>query len=641
MNVNKIAKIFVEQDEEIVFVVESILQAENDRIILVIPNVSSLTSSVVSLKILSRQVVKSDKLVILVCDNANAQHLCDKAKLTVRAKISDVDKEAWIEAKDLKNALLDNREKVKKELLGARTPGSEGTDIIAGVVAAKIVDDEPQEKPAEEEVQPFMHKPRLKAKVVDINGIKLISGGDIADTPEILDIERRRLNGDDEDYYTEGGEEDEGADARLVGTDISSIYPNRNNMKKGRKFKLVIPPFLKSFGNSGLGLKVALAAAVVFLIYAAYAYYALSDVSFTMYVEKNTKPFIKTITADADIKQSNPDGPVVVAEVISKTSSQKADATPTGKGATGDFATGEVTLFNLQATAVNLPAGTALVEQVTGKALRFLTQAAVTIPAAVGTDYGKISVNVKAEAFGPDSSMTGTVTYKVGASALTEVNGKSFVDFTKGTTKDTIIVSKEDLEALKASLADQLKLQLDNDLKSLLSTDDILLTGSQAYTEVSFISTAKEGEQVTSSDETPKFSGELKMTVTAMKVSKTELKSIMEQIIKAEAASGSDGQDSAQLKVALNDPVIDNVKVDKRKATFDLKSNASLVTDFDETKLKDLVKGKSVSEAKDILKRFNGVKDVRSKYNPSFIPFDWQKVSDDTARIKVSTTPYN
>ena len=113
MNVNKISKIFVEQDEEIVFVIENILNATSDRVILVLPNVSALTSSVVSLRILSKQIVKSIKQLVLVCDNTNARHLCSKSDLAVRSKISEVNKEAWAEAKELKTKLLDENDKIK------------------------------------------------------------------------------------------------------------------------------------------------------------------------------------------------------------------------------------------------------------------------------------------------------------------------------------------------------------------------------------------------------------------------------------------------------------------------------------------------------------------------------------------------
>src|SRR5689334_941816 len=117
---NKAHKVFVEPDEEIVFTVEKLLNAETNRIILVVPHNAALVSSAVSLKILTRQMLKTSKLVVMVTDNKFGQKLAEKAGIVVTTKISEVDKDVWLKAKELKERLASERDRLKSELLGAR-----------------------------------------------------------------------------------------------------------------------------------------------------------------------------------------------------------------------------------------------------------------------------------------------------------------------------------------------------------------------------------------------------------------------------------------------------------------------------------------------------------------------------------------
>jgi hypothetical protein len=647
MNVNKIAKIFVEQDEEIVFIIENIMNADNDRVILVIPNVSSITSSAVSLKILSNQIVKTAKSVVLVCDNANAQYLCSKANLSVRSKISDVDKDAWIEAKELKTKLRDEKDKIKKELLGARTPGSDGPVIAEGVVSAKVIDEEEPPKEEVEEIKAITDKPRLKIKIIDINGIKLVAGGDIVESPELLHIERKRINGDDEYEEVEEGKEVE-TEKHLVGSDISSIYKSKNAVKRKTSFQSRIQPILNFFTSSGWGKKAILGVIVLFFVYAAYSYLFLAEATFTVSVQKDTQPVLHSVTADSDAKEMNATSFTIPATIISKTVTQKADGQPTGKGVTGDYSTGEIEVYNSDDTKdLVLPVGTTLSTTYLGKSLQFVTTAAVTIPKAIVGPTVSVksgSVNVRAANYGEEFSLKGStdgVEFKVGSYATSSAYGRRYHDFTVGTSKETLVVSKEDIEALKASLTDAIKTELSNTVKDLISNDDILMRGTEKYTEITFTTSAKEGESVTSTDESPTYTGELKMSITMLKVSKNDLKLMAEEIVRVQRAAEADpNADESSVKISLTDPVVENIKGDDKKATFDLRTNASLIADLDEEKLKELIKGKSLDEAKEILARFNGVKEVKSRYTPSFIPFSMQKVPDNIDKITIQITTY-
>jgi hypothetical protein len=54
-------KIFVDTDEDIIFTIEKIRASENERILLIVPQHALLTSSLVNLKLLARQVANDSK----------------------------------------------------------------------------------------------------------------------------------------------------------------------------------------------------------------------------------------------------------------------------------------------------------------------------------------------------------------------------------------------------------------------------------------------------------------------------------------------------------------------------------------------------------------------------------------------------
>ncbi|HEX9804350.1 MAG TPA: hypothetical protein VGA67_01595, partial [Candidatus Dojkabacteria bacterium] len=66
----KTEKIFIDLNEDIVFALEKIRNSHADRIIIVVPKSANLTSSLLSLKLLTRQIVKTNKLVAVSTDDS-------------------------------------------------------------------------------------------------------------------------------------------------------------------------------------------------------------------------------------------------------------------------------------------------------------------------------------------------------------------------------------------------------------------------------------------------------------------------------------------------------------------------------------------------------------------------------------------
>jgi hypothetical protein len=236
MSINNSAKIFIDVDDEINFVVEKILGSESSRVIIVVPQNAIIVSSLVSMKILAKQIVKSKKLAILVTEDKFGLQIAHQAGITAVTKVSAITPELWESAqiakekaksklKELKDDLLANRGIGVPEALEAATvienmseaedsaPEVIATEAIAAVEAKPedeetensdiISTQEPEDKaeiensksetteeseigadtksePEAEKVQGPIQRPRREAKMVELSGFQIYAGGDIA-----------------------------------------------------------------------------------------------------------------------------------------------------------------------------------------------------------------------------------------------------------------------------------------------------------------------------------------------------------------------------------------------------------------------------------------------------------------------------
>src|SRR5260221_7348934 len=110
-------KIFIDPKEEITFIVERLIDAEKERVVLVVPQNSLLLSSIVSIEILFRKLAKSKKLAIIVTEDEYGQVIATKVGFVVVPKVSHITSELWETALQNKKNLLDALDGRKKELL--------------------------------------------------------------------------------------------------------------------------------------------------------------------------------------------------------------------------------------------------------------------------------------------------------------------------------------------------------------------------------------------------------------------------------------------------------------------------------------------------------------------------------------------
>lgn len=635
-------KVFVESNEEIVFSVEKVMAQSDSQVILVVPEHSALISSAISLKILSRQIVKSDKLVVLVSEGEVAQKLGEKAKLVVRNKVSDVDKATWDEAKNLKQELIDAREAIKAELLGQRQEAVEvPSEVEEELIKAKIEDDEPEvetdEEKVKEEVKAYS-KPRLQEKVMEVGGITLVAGGDIAEQPELLMREKQAFSPPDPSTLPDQKQEVMETDvpetkdgSSLTGRDLTSMSgeeADHNAINKDREPQDKLAPVKAMAGKVGSALskvgkgntptRIAQFIGIGLVGFFVFSYLVLPTVAVTLEFQQEDVNVNESVTADTEAEAIDVENKVIPAIKISKSSSASIDTQATGEGEKGEVAKGLVDIHNKTAKDVKLDKGTVLTDISTQKG--YVLTETITIP----KEDRRIDVALKAEEFGEDYNIEGeNSSFKVAGYTTDEVRAFGFLDITGGTSEEITVASQEDIDSAKANLEEQLKAELLETLKSLISEDDILMESSEKFEQVSFNSTAK------ANDEVENFSVSLEMSISALKIRKSDLEEFTREFVKLE----NEGSENAQVDV--QEPSVKGVKIDSDKATFTLSSLAGILEDVDAENIKNEIAGKNVEEANQFLDELEGVESAKLKYSPAYIPFFLQKVPDNLEKINV------
>jgi hypothetical protein len=96
------AKVFIDTDNEITFILEKILTAKSDKVCLVVPDRASLFTSISGLKLIKRIVDNSSKLLIMVTLDENGSELAKKSGLKVVSRVGEITDSLWEEVQKFK-----------------------------------------------------------------------------------------------------------------------------------------------------------------------------------------------------------------------------------------------------------------------------------------------------------------------------------------------------------------------------------------------------------------------------------------------------------------------------------------------------------------------------------------------------------
>lgn len=621
-----IEKIFVEPDDEIIFIVEKIIKAPTSKVILVIPATSAVVSSVISLKLLSRQILDSNKVLVLVTDNPTGKRLAEKANLILRDKISLVDKLAWDEAITMKKSLSEHKDEIKQELLSSRIPEEVEDEVaeeeveVAEIEAPKEDTPEVKDVPEVEEVdlpdpeEVFAEKSRLQPKLLNVRGITIASGGDIATFKDELDMPAKESKSQPiVSKVTEAIVEKVRTPFKSDTTDkqgtskVAERRLNKLNPKKKSRLKKILIIFAIFAGIILLGV----------LGFFFYSYKSASvdiDVSFNQ-SEGSINQVITVSTIATTIDSENL---IIPGYQVTFEDSSSGDTVATGKKKTGEFAQGVIDIRNKSTeSAVNLAQGQIIVD-ISSNLQYELTQN-VTIP----IDQYQRDVSIKAKVFGEEYNIENEQsTFRIEGFTTDKLIGFGFRDVTGGKTEDITVVSKDDVAKIKKDLETAIKGNLQTSLKSELSEGEIMLEGSEKYEEVSFDQSIQVDEQAEN------FSINLKMKVTAIKVKEKDIQALAQEIIKKSERA------TAEAEVKVDDFQVKSVKVEGEKITFELVASGEVNENLKLEEQKQKVVGKTIGDAEAYLESLEQIDQVTITYKPDFIPERFRKIPSDTSKIE-------
>jgi hypothetical protein len=330
-------------------------------------------------------------------------------------------------------------------------------------------------------------------------------------------------------------------------------------------------------------------------------------------------------TADTGAESVDKDQNIVPAtsKDVKKTDTDKAPAT--GKKNVGEKATGTVTLQNCTKTdgTVTIPAGT----PVSNNGNVFLVDEDEVLPASILSGGGSKcftpskTVSVTAQSPGDQYNLSGGRVFAV--SGFGSVNGTDSSAMTGGTTKEVTVVSQSDIDTLKTKLADKSKDAARDDLKKAFQDDNLFpLAETFANGDPSVTASPTVGSE--SSD----VSVTTVTTYTMLGVKRDDLRGLVEEVAKqqidtSKQAISSDGLDSAVFRL------VDKGNGQQQKLS--VQTQVETGTHIDEDDLKKQIAGKKKGDARDLIAKYPGVKDVTIDLSPFWV----SKVPGKAKRVTI------
>ncbi len=565
--------VYIEIDDEITSIYEKIRHLKMKNIYLVVPKRAVLFQSIVNLKILKRKAEDLNKNIYIITNDHNGIHLAGKIGLTVYDKLETPEHPSLVSGKVI-----------------------EENDITPLKASVNTLDEE----------APL----RRDEKKLSIS--ELVSKG------------KKKL------LPTFGGKQAKAAKAESgpIGSE-SGHQKERQGRDKGH-FVLVAP------NKQALVLLVAISVIVLLVI----TYIALPGATITLTPRSNViDTSVNVILADIEANRAELDiRPLheIPSYTITKKIQKALTYQATGKNFQGQNASGILTVTNLSDDDWPLVAKTRFQ---TNDGIVFRLQNAVTVPAKRGDKPGTLDVPVVADEkdmyekiVGDRGNIQPTRFFLPGLSADNQKKlfAESKVPFTGGKTLVTVFISKEDIEAAKQRLADDLKAGAIAELQAavreknaaqnsnlaLLTGRDAIQTGEPKIT----VPPNLENVQQTSFD----LQGEL--VTTGITYSKDDLLNILTAELKLKKSPQKrlvyiDDQ-SLVYKIIDTDKTAKKIKI---TATIQGREEFEISPDKENgerliKKIKDHIIGKEIKEAQAYIQNLPEIEKVKIEPWPAWAP---------------------
>lgn len=424
-------KIFIDADEEIVFIIDKLIESSSNRILLIIPKHAALTSSLVNLKLLARKVADLNKQIVLITSSDLAQLKSKETLLLAFEKVENVGEQTWEEAQILIEKLVAQREELKQKLIAERKeqpPREEETKEDESFEEENIpyTNIESENEELEKEIASPVST-RMEPKIIELGSFKLVSGGDIKHHKHIH-------------FKSESFSKD---------TSITPFSSNDNNKKKVSNTRTVIgkdigfknhlegndrhfqtelaQKRIKSIPES-TKKKLSRIAIIVSIIISLYVVVSAKMITTKISIKPASNELVikEQVIAAPNSEELDIENKIIPIKQITVSDSGSSSGIATQKTNTGKYASGVVDITNKTENDITLSAGTII--RTTVGSLDFELTESITVPARLSDITFSTFENapIRAKNFGEEYNVSSVDVVIGNYKTSTELSGRIY-----------------------------------------------------------------------------------------------------------------------------------------------------------------------------------------------------------------------
>lgn len=409
---------------------------------------------------------------------------------------------------------------------------------------------------------------------------------------------------------------------------IVDISPPRKLEKKKieRFFPEKKPEFKISPSRNRLGKKLILVP-LVLIIVGITAYFSLSRAEIEIWPEIEIKSFETRLTVDKSVENINLSASLIPGAVLEESGTFPQEFNSSGEKTVEKKAEGVIRVFNdyqndqilIAQTRFQAPLEKFKPSLEKDEEPWFRTIERVVVPAK-----GHIDVKVVADAPGEKYNIepsTFSVPGLAGTSQYTLVYGKSSGAMSGGFKEEVFEVTQEDLEEAEKILTERATKEVKGVLKSKIPAGFVTLEEGFQTEILETFSLAQSGAEL------EKFIFQVKAKTQTISFKKEDLEKFSKDFITAEIPADKNF-DQETLKIEYSPEAID---LEGGKVTLSLKLKAKIYSAIDETSLKQVLAGKSLTETQFFLQNQPEV----TRAQVELWPFWVKQVPENLDKIKI------
>lgn len=360
--------------------------------------------------------------------------------------------------------------------------------------------------------------------------------------------------------------------------------------------------------------------------FAALMYY-IPSAKINLELEEDVLVKLLDVKASTALDSVDLDNSVIPADSLTVEESDTAKLATTGKKEVGEFATGEITIFNKTDSEKRVKKGTTIKlkkdESKDNEALTFVTTDEVKVPPkelktvsvggseTQGDVFGTKIVKVKASKIGKEYNIEENQKFEISGYNEDQLYGENEKGFNGGERKEVNVVANDDILNIRKNLEDALKAKLKDSLSKKVVNGQVLNEGSISYETVKATYNKKLDE------ETDELTLDLTMKASGVAYLENDLKEVVKvlarKVVPEEFKLANENYDYevAVLK-APNQPSIINLQV---------KLRSYITPNIDEEAIKRDTAGLKIDQAEEYLNKIRNIKKYEISLSPRLPSF--------------------